>query len=81
MQIANKQRVGRPAREYTVQEIGERVGRLRAELAALTKAYVDGTATMPNTTEKEILRVSRALSRENAMLQSLLADEQTERMF
>jgi predicted ArsR family transcriptional regulator len=81
MQVANKQRPGRPSRRYTTQEVGEKVSKLRSELAALTKAYVDGTTTLPATTERDILRVPRALVKEDAMLQSLLADEQTERMF
>jgi predicted mannosyl-3-phosphoglycerate phosphatase (HAD superfamily) len=81
MQVANKQRPGRPVRKYTVSEISKKVESLREELAALTKSYADGTATLPFLTEKEILRVSRALARENAILQSLLADEQTRSMF
>lgn len=80
MQV-HKKRPGRPGRQYTVSEISERVRRLKNELAALTKEYTDGTATLPNITEREILRVSRALHKENAILQSLLANEQTERMF
>jgi hypothetical protein len=81
MQVANNPRPGRPGRKYTVSEISKKVESLREELAALTKSYADGTATLPVLTEKEILRVSRALARENAILQSLLADEQTRSMF
>jgi hypothetical protein len=58
-----------------------RVTDLRHELARLTRDYADGGTTLPSLTEREILRVSRALARENAVLQALLADENTERMF
>jgi hypothetical protein len=58
-----------------------RVDDLRRELARLTRDYADGKTTLPSLTEREILRVSRALARENAVLQALLANENTERMF
>jgi hypothetical protein len=65
VQITNKRRVGRPARTYTIEEIRERVEGLRVELKRLTENYLSDPA-MPNRTEKEILRVSRALRREEA---------------
>lgn len=72
---------GRPRRRYTVEEVQRKVDDLRGELRGLLEKQVAGTATIPSLNEREILRVSRALRREEILLQNMLSKQQMERMF
>lgn len=72
---------GRPRRSRTVGDVEKRVRDLRDELKGILLKQVEGTATVPSINEREILRISRALRREELLLQDMLAAEQTERMF
>lgn len=74
-------RPGRPARSFSIGELEQKVAELRRELERLSAELLEGRSTLPRTTEREILRVARALNKENRILQGRLADEQTERMF
>lgn len=83
MQQLDRQRRsrGRPRRSRTIEGVRGKVEGLRGELKVLLEKQVFGTATVPSMNEREILRVSRALRREELLLQDMLAADQTERMF
>jgi hypothetical protein len=80
MGLPKQKKPGRPARSYSIEELEQKVKDLRKELDRLSKEYAEGRTTLPLTTEREMLRISRALDKENKLLQSRLADSKTERM-